>query len=175
MADIDVEIDTVLREKAIHVVDEFVRSHDTPVSRSQIAGLLQVASNEPSLLSRFAGSQKDRAKKRADGLREGDRKEEKMQAEVAYWALVQELSEGKGAKCPWSLLQAREAALQARPDLHLEKLPPGAKLSSEDRKRRDEKQAVLKTWERQWNREHYLGFFRHFCAHYLFLMSAEKH
>ncbi len=173
MLELDIEIDTELREKALEAIDEFVRAHGTPVLRSQIAGLLQVASNEPGLLSRFAGTQKDRADKRAAGLCDGDRKTE-LTAEIAFWALVRLLSEGKGAKCPWSLLQAREAALRGRPDLHLPALPAGAALSREERDQRDQKRRELEAWARQWDREHYTGFFRHLCAHYLFHMPREK-
>jgi hypothetical protein len=168
MPPLDVEIDTVLREKALQAVEAFVCQHGTPVSRTQIAGLMQVASNEPSLLSRFAGSQKNRAEKRAAGPKT------ELTAEIAFWALVQSLGEGKGAKCPWSLLQEREAALQHRPDLHLDKLPPGALLSREDRDRRDQKRRDREAWVRSWDREHYPGFFRHFCAHYVFRMPPEK-
>jgi hypothetical protein len=171
MAELDIEIDTDLRERAITAVEEFVRDHGTPVSRSQIAGLMQIAANEPRLLAQFAGNQKERAEKRAAGLREGERKVE-LEAEVAFWERVKLLSEGKGAKCPWSLLQAREAAVPAT--LKLEKLPPGAALSREDRAKRDQKKRDLEEWERQWNLGHYAGFFRHFCAHYLYRHPPEK-
>src|SRR4051794_30018040 len=115
MLELDVEIDTDLRDRAVRAVEDFVRDNGTPVSRSQIAGLIQVAANEPDLLGRFAGNQKDRAEKRAADMKEGDRKRA-LQAEVAFWELVRLLCEGKGAKCSWSLLQAREAAA-VPPDL----------------------------------------------------------
>jgi hypothetical protein len=172
MPEIDVEIDTDLRERAIKAVEDFVGSNDTPVSHTQIAGLMQVAANEPRLLPRFAGKQKERAERRADDLREGEHKK-KLVAEAAFWELVKQLCEGKGAKCLWSLLQAREKAVPE--SLRLEKLPPGTALSRDERDKRDRKKKELEEWERAWDLGHCTGFFRHFCAHYLYCMSSEKH
>jgi hypothetical protein len=56
----------------------------------------------------------------------------------------------------------------------VEKLPPGAALSKEDRARREQKEKELKDWQREWDLGHYSGFFRHFCAHYLYRLPPEK-
>jgi hypothetical protein len=171
MPELDVEIDTDLRERAARAVEEFVGANGIPVSRAQLTGLMQVAANEPGLLSRFAGNQKERAQRRATPMKEGDRKAQLL-AEAAFWDLVKLLCEGKGARCPWSLVQAREAALPE--SRRLEKLPPGTALSAGEREKRDRKKKELEEWERAWDLGHYTGFFRHFCAHYLYRMPPEK-
>lgn len=170
MLELDIQIDTELRARAVSAAETFIRASGTPVSRAQIAGLVQIAANEPGLLSRFAGSQRDRAEKRAAGMREGDRKAE-LQNEVAFWELVRMLCEGQGKNCSWSLLQVREAVLDAP---RVEKLAPGTALSKEDRARRDEKKKAAEDWERAWARDHYTGFFRHFCAHYVYRLPTDK-
>lgn len=171
MSELDIAIDTELRERALQAVNDFVRDHGTPVARAQMAGLLQVAANEPDLLDSFAGNQKTRAEKRLAGMNEGPRRTA-LVAEAAFWDLVRQMSKGKGAKVPWSLLQAREAAV---PDERkVEKLPPGTALTKEQREQRLQKEKELKEWLLQWDLDRYAGFFRHFCAHYLYHLSFEK-
>jgi hypothetical protein len=173
MPELDVEIDGDLLRRAVESVDGFVNVHRTPVSRSQIAGLLQIACNEPGLLSRYAGNQKERAQKREASVR-NERKAD-FQDEIEFWKLVQGLCEGKGKGHAWSLLQAREAAEPA--GLKLEKLAPGTALTKQDQERRKQTEADRRAWARRWDLDHYAAFFRHFCAHYLYRMPppAGKH
>ncbi len=171
MRELDIEIDTDLRERAIQAVEDFVHGSGTPVSRSQMSGLLQVASKEPSRLKDFAGKQKERAVARTTGMREGERKAA-LQNEIDFWVLIKLLCEGKGPKCTWSLEQAQEAALPA--SLRQEKLPPGTALSKQQRDERERRKGELEAWKREWDREHYTAFFRHFCAHYMYHMPSEE-
>jgi hypothetical protein len=171
MTDRDVEIDTNLRQRAIDAVESFVRDKGTPVTRAQIAGLMQIAVNEPHVLGDFAGKQKERARKRADDLKEGGLKD-LLEAQIDFWERVKLLSEGKGAKCPWSLLQAREAAIPE--ERKLEMLPPGTALSPTQREERERKKRELEAWKHEWDVAHYGGFFRHFCAHYLYRLPPSE-
>ena len=179
MLNLDVVIDTDLRERAISAVEKYIADYqpyrdprDPVVSRSQVTGLMQIALNEPGKLGQFAGKQKQRAEDRAEGRGEGDQKK-KLLDQAAFWELVRTLCEGLGARCLWSLLQAKKAAIPLA--LILEKLPPGTALSSEDRAKRERKKGELEAWEREWDHDYVPGFFRHFCADYMHKMPHQNH
>jgi hypothetical protein len=161
--ELDIAIDTELRERALEAVRTFLAGHGTPVSRSQIKGLLQVAANEPTLLDRYAGKQKERAQKRELSVREDRR--DAFRNEAQFWELIQLLCQGRPPKAAWSLEQMRAGLLPA--EYVLAALPPGARLSPEEQSARGRKKTLREEWERRWNRDYYPGFFRHFCAEYL--------
>ncbi len=168
MLDLDIHIDTDLRDRAINAVEETVTAHGTPVSRTQIAGLYQIAGNEPELIAKFAGNQKQRAEKRLNGMKDGDTKT-RLENEVEFWKLVTSLSVGVGGNIAWSLAHECEKALPA--DLkNLVKPHPTDKSGREAYNRLT---ADKSRRERQWNRDHYPGFFRHFCAQYLYRKPPE--
>jgi hypothetical protein len=161
----DVLADTVLRERASAAVDGLVQAHGYPVERAQVAGLRQVAANEPRLLKGFADKQKERADKRYQETRRQD-----FEHESRFWELVADLCAGSQPRHPWSLAQEAEAALP--PELRDVRAPAGGKQSAAEqaalRTRRDERQQRLQAWF-AWA---YPAFFQHFCAHYLYRMST---
>jgi hypothetical protein len=169
MLEIDIRIDTDLRDRAINTVETFVKEHETPVSRTQIAGLLQIAGNEPELIAKFAGNQKERAEKRLKGMKEGDNRT-KLEKEVEFWKLVTSLSVGVGGNIPWSLAQECEKALPA----NLKNLVKPHPTDKSGRETYNRLTVEKRRRERQWNRDCYPGFFRHFCAEYLYRMPPER-
>jgi hypothetical protein len=169
MLDLDIRIDTDLRDQAVNAVEGFVNAHGTPVSRTQIAGLLQIAGNEPDKISDFAGKQKERAEKRLDGMKEGDNRT-RLENEVEFWKLVTSLSVGKGGNIPWSLAQECEKELPA----HLKNLAKPHPTDKSGREVYNRLTAEKGQRARQWNRDHYPAFFRHFCAQYCYCMPPER-
>lgn len=169
MLELDIRLDTNLRDRAIEAVEKFVATHGTPVSRSQIAGLLQIASNEPDLISRYAGNQKERAEKRLMGMKEGDNKT-RLENEVDFWKLVVDLCAGKGAQHAWSLLKQCESEIPT--ELKCSKPHPSA--PSDERDRYQRTKSKQDAWVRQWKCDHCPGFFRHFCAEYLCRKATER-
>jgi hypothetical protein len=168
MLELDIRIDTDLRDRAVKAVEAFVREHETPVSRSQIAGLLQIASNEPNLIAKFADNQRQRAEKRLIGMRDGPNKS-RLESEVEFWKLVTSLSVGKGGNIPWSLAKQCESEIPA--ELQCNKPPPSAPQEERDSYQRTK--SKQDAWVRQWIRDHYPAFFRRFCAEYLCRMPPE--
>lgn len=175
MLEIDVEADTELGQRAIEAVDKYIRDHvssalrgekDWPISRAQIAGLWQIAMNEPTKVAEFAEHQ--RAKVQAK-LQQGDKKPggSGLEAKIAFWELVRNLCESKPPL--WSLAQAREQALPA--ELRDDKQPPGTNLTKEQQAQRSEKRERRERWQRQWDLDHYPAFFQRFCIHYLYEIS----
>jgi len=169
MLEIDIRIDTDLRDRAFHAVDAFVDAHGAPVSRTQIAGLLQIAFNEPDKISQFAGNQKERAEKRLIGMKEGDNKT-RLENEVEFWKRVTSLSGAKGGAIPWSLAQECEKEMPA----HLKNLVKPHPTDKSGREAYNRLIAEKERRARQWNRDHYPAFFRHFCAHYCYRMPPER-
>lgn len=169
MLELDIRLDTDLRDRAIVAVEKFVSTHGTPVSRSQIAGLLQIASNEPDLISKYAGNQKERAEKRLIGMKEGVNKT-RLENEVDFWKLVVDLCAGKGAQHAWSLVKQCESEIPT--ELQSKKPHPSAPRDERDSYQRTK--SKQDAWVRQWNRNHYPGFFRHFCAEYLYRITPER-
>jgi hypothetical protein len=172
MPELDIVADTELRERAIAAAADFVRHHGYPVARSQIAGLLQIAGNEPGRLSDFCGKQRERALRRKETTTRAERQAH-YQAEADFWSLVQQLAAGVGAKVPWSLRKLRDSA--ARPaDCTVTPLEAGAKLTREQQAARKETERRARHWEQEWDRDHYPIFVRHFCAEYLHHKPPEK-
>lgn len=169
MLELDIRIDTTLRDRAIEAVKKFVATHGTPVSRTQIAGLLQIAGNEPGLISRYAGNQKERAENRLEGMKDGDNRT-RLENEVDFWKLVVDLCAGKGGQHAWSLAQEYEKQM---PD-HLKNLVKPHPTDKSGREIYNRVMTERNQREKQWNRDHYPGFFRHFCAEYLYRMPLEQ-
>jgi hypothetical protein len=159
VTDLDVLADTTLRLRALDAAGRFIKEHDHPVSRAQVAGLRQIAANEPHLLPDFANKQKERADKR------------RLDSESAFWALVVALCNGTRPRFDWSLSQERDGAVPA--ELRLEQLPPGAKLAAADHAARNAKRARLREWLDRWTAACYPAFFQHFCAEYVSQMPPE--
>jgi hypothetical protein len=177
MLDIDIAADVELGQRAIEAVDRYVREHavgpfreekDWPISRGQIAGLRQIAVNEPAKVGEFAEHQRTKVQAKLDTTANEERQRE-LKAEIAFWELTRGLCEGKPPKFSWSLTQARDQALPA--DLHDEKQPPGSQLTKEQQAARKEKRERRERWQRQWEQDHYAAFFQRFCIHYLYEMS----
>jgi hypothetical protein len=167
---LEIEADTDLRERAVAAVDSFVEKHGCPVARAQIAGLRQVAANEPGELVDFAENQRRRADARMQ-LARGDRQEH-FAAEASFWELVRALCNGTAPKYPWSLTQARDQALPA--GLRVEKQPPGARLSKEEHAAIKERKDRRDAWHRRWESGRYAAFFQRFCAHYLYHLARQE-
>jgi hypothetical protein len=170
MLDLDICIDTELRDRAVKAAEEFTATKGYPVSRTQIAGLLQIAGNEPHLISKFAGNQKERAQKRLTGMRDNDPKAGRFGDEIDFWTLVVDLCAGKGAQRDWSLARQCESEIPA--EMQCKKPHPSAPREERDNYQRTK--LNQEAWVRQWNRDHYPAYFRHFCAQYLYRMPPEK-
>jgi hypothetical protein len=169
MLDLDIRIDTDLRERAVKAIEEFTGTKGHPVSRTQIAGLMQIAGNEPHLISKFASNQKERAEKRRDSLKDSDPKRQRFGDEIDFWALIVGLCAGKGLQHTWSLAKQCESEIPA--ELQCKKPHPSAPHEERDSYQRTK--SKQDAWVRQWNRDHYPAFFRHFCAHYCYRMPPE--
>lgn len=180
MHDLDIRIDTELRDRAVRAAEEFTRTNGHPVRRTQIAGLMQIASNQPDKISKFAGNHKQRADKRLLELEERARRRElsekdlasqaRLASEVEFWKLVTHLSAGAGGNIPWSLAQECEKEMPA----HLKNLVKPHPSDKSGRETYNRLTAERRSREQQWYRDHYPGFFRHFCAEYCYRMPPEK-
>jgi hypothetical protein len=98
MTDFDALSDTLFREQAEKRLNAFVAEHDLPakkITRSQIAGLLHVARQQPLKVSEFAKDKADRCKKRGD--------EAGVRPETQFWYLISELVEPRPNRDDWSL------------------------------------------------------------------------
>ncbi len=177
MLDIDISADTELGQRAIDAVDNYVRDNaagpfqkadDWPIARTQIAGLRQIAVNEPVKVGEFAEHQRTKAQAKLDTTKNVERQRD-LEAIIAFWVLVRGLCEGKPPKFSWSLTQMRDQVLPA--DLQDDKHPPGAQLTKEQQAARKGKREHRERWERQWGLDHYAAFFQRFCGHYLYEMS----
>lgn len=169
MPELDVLSDTELRDRALEAVDHFAREHGCPVSRAQVAGLRQIAAQEPRQLPPFASKQKQRAEKR---YADSGRKNERFAHESRFWELVTSVCEGTPPRHAWSLKQTRDAALPAR--LREEKQAPGARLSKDEQAARKKAKDDREDWLQCWETDHYALFFQHFCAHYLYRMATTQ-
>ena len=155
MAELDIEIETTLREQAIAALEAYFREVGPgPVTRSQIHGLLHIAVNEPGKVADFAGGQKTKAEKRG------------REAEGKFWDVVSSVC--KGSKSPlrghhWSLKGLRDASL---PTALNEPAAAGTSREEQEANRRRKRDRVL--WDERWQRDHVGPFFRHFAAHYLY-------
>jgi hypothetical protein len=150
-------------------VRDFCREHGFPVERSQMAGLRQIAGNEPGLLKEFLDHQRDRAQRR---FQSSGQRNEKFAAEIKLWDLVGQLCAGRPPRCEWSLEQDASAAVPA--ELRTEKLPPGAKLSREEQGARRQRDAARDKFLAEWRLRAYPLFFQHFCAEYLYRKATHS-
>ncbi len=177
MLDLDIEVDTELGQRAIDEVTRYLRDNAAghyskedgwPVARAQIAGLRQIAANEPTKVGEFAEHQRVKTQGKLNATKNEDR-QHKLRAEITFWERIRGLCEGQPPKFPWSLNQARDQALPA--DLQDDKYLPGAQLTNEQHASRKDKRERRERWQRQWMMEHYAAFFQRFCVHYLYEMS----
>lgn len=177
MPDIDIAADTDLGQRAIEAMEGYLKSNaaqsyrraeDWLIARSQIAGLRQIAANEPTKLGEFVEHQRAKAVARLEKTKQEERRKD-LEAQIAFWELVRGLCEGKGQKFPWSLTQARDQALPA--SLHDDKYAPGAQLTREQQAARKEKGERRKRWQQDWELANYSAFFQRFCIHYLYEMT----
>src|SRR5262245_31214042 len=134
MPDFNIRADTELGQRALEAVEKYLKEHvhgpfsrekDWPIARAQIAGLRQIASNEPGKIGEFAEHQRSKVADRLENTR-GEEQRRQLQAAIAFWELVRGLAEGKAPRFEWSLVQDCTQALP--PHLADEKLPPGAQL-----------------------------------------------
>ena len=170
MAAVDVLADTLFGDQDTVAVDWFVGAHEFPVRNSQIAGLQQVAINEPWRVKEFADTQRKRAEKKFERASPGA--QQAIGDEIAFWNLVSELCEGKARHAPSSLLQRAEAMLPA--DLRLGDVAPKSQLTMEERAERTALKERRQQWLDAWRKEHYPAFFRRFCAHYRYRLGQRQ-
>jgi hypothetical protein len=176
MLELHIVADTELRQRAIEAAEKFVKEcvqnadaelSSWPVSRSQIAGLRQIATKEPGQIATYAEKQRERARARLERITNQEKRHE-LQAQINFWELIKGLCEGKGSKFSWSLAQMRDQALPA--ELREEKHPPGVALSKEQQAARKQKSEQRQQWLRRWEQEYYPAFFHQFCIHYIYEM-----
>jgi hypothetical protein len=104
MAELDVLGDTTLYDAAVRAAVEIIADKGHPVTRAQIAGLRQIAANEPKELITFAEHQRTRAAKRHND------------SEAAFWERVKILCGEKAPKNGWCLGQLRNSEIPAELD-----------------------------------------------------------
>lgn len=177
MLNIDLYADGELGRRAIETVTAYIenipqsykykKEDEWPIRRTQIAGLRQIAANEPAKLSEFAEHQQRKAQAKLEKVQKG---RNQLESVVAFWTLVKALCVGGPAnRVPWSLAKMREECMPE--ELKEEKLPPGAKPTPEQQTERKDKQRRRKEWQAEWDREFFGVFFQRFCIHYLYEMS----
>lgn len=170
MVELDVLADTVFRDEAAKAVDAFVSRHVCPVERAQIAGLRQIAANEPGKVLDFAKHQRDKAAKKLEGTK-NEQKRARLDGEVAFWDLVSRLCGTSGTgPAHWSLASLAEET--ASPDCRVGKKPHGS-APAEEHKRYNDARDRLAKWRKLRQSEDYPVFFARFCAHYLYRMSQQ--
>ena len=161
--------DTVYRDKAIEIVDGFVAEHGeygTPVDRSQIHGLRQIAIQQPGVIKSFADHQRGRVEKKLETA--GQKSRPKLETQAAFWKLIADLCEPR--KLPWS--PATEAESQIPAELRSENIPAKVKgMTPEDRGRRNRLAKEQREWLERWNTDHVPAFFQRFCTHYLYQLG----
>jgi hypothetical protein len=172
MNTVDLLVDAVIVPEAVRLAEEFVGSYgelgygresDWPVSRAQLKGLLQIASNEPEQLVNFADHQAEKARR---GEQSGGRSR-RIQPEnpkEAFWKLIKEIVQGDPQRKRWSLEKLRRECVP----------PEFQPASGETSQAKKEREAKLREWERQWNREVFPVFFRTFVNHFLYLMEVRR-
>ena len=169
---LDLLVDDVIVREAVRLAEEFVGSYaelgygresDWPVSRAQLKGLLQIASNEPEQLVNFADHQAEKARR---GEQSGgrSRRTQPDNPKEAFWKLIKEIVQGDPQQKKWSLEKLRRQYIPQE-----FQLVPG-----ETGQAKKEREAKLREWERQWNREVFPVFFRTFVNHFLYLMEVRK-
>jgi len=172
MALVDQLSDTVYRDKAIEILAEFVAEyaeHGTPVDRSQIHGLRQIAIQQPGVIKKFADHQRERVEKKLETA--GPKSRPKLETQAAFWKLIADLCEPK--KLPWS--PAKQAESQMPAELQEQNIPAKADCkTNDDRSRRKQLKAQQKQWLEQWNTEHVPAFFQRFCTHYLYQLGKRE-
>ncbi len=175
--DVALVVDGELGRRAIQAVDEYLKEYgdteyraerDWPISRSQIAGLRQIAATEPSKVASFASHQQKKVEKRLEQTRREERQRE-LEAQIAFWKMVKGLCEGKPPRAPWSLAQECDQAMP--PELREELSSPDAKPSAQERTARKQTRRLREHWQDAWRREIYPAFFGRFCVHYLYALS----
>jgi hypothetical protein len=188
MQELDLLSDTVLRDRAIEVLDEFIHARDCPVERSQIIGLRQIAFNEFRSVPEFANKQGERARKqlkqaeeeRADVLtrlsraageraemlesrrQKLDEKIGKLQGHVDFWQLVKELCTHGKSPQHWSLEKEAEGLLPA--EFRLDEAAVAGLSRQARRDYKERRQQYLDRLKQQLAP----AFFQRFCAHYLY-------
>ena len=168
MVNLDILADTVFRDEAAKAVDAFVHEHDCPVKRAQIAGLRQIAANEPARLLEFGKHQREKAARRLEATRRDDKRAE-FEGQIAFWDLVSRLCGASGGgETSWSLSKLAEE--QAPADCRGVHRPPGNAPAEEHRAYREAK-ARADAWQAQRKAEDYPVFYQRFCAHYLYRLS----
>ena len=102
MPDIDIVADTSLSQQAIQIVEKYVNDNlsgslrqekDWPIARAQIAGLRQIAFNEPSRVGEFAKHQRSKVEAKLATTQNEERKRE-LEAKITFWELVRGLCDG---------------------------------------------------------------------------------
>jgi hypothetical protein len=96
--DIDLLAEGKLREQAVALLDDFIKTDGCPVSASQVNCLRELAAARPLTVKRLATHQRERAQRRGP----------KSAAEAEFWTFLEEVCEGRKR---WSLLQQAEALL----------------------------------------------------------------
>jgi hypothetical protein len=163
--------DTTFSVQAAAAVDGFMHTNGCPVKRSQISGLRQIATNQPSRVKDFAEHQRRRAERRMQNA--SRHAQDKIQKEVDFWKLIANLCDGRPPRCSWSLQQEAEAALPE----HLKVAPtvPGGKLTKEEQAQRAATKKQQHDWLVSCKDQYHRAFFQRFSAHYLYRLgqSAE--
>jgi hypothetical protein len=177
MVNFDIAADTGLGQRALEAAATFVadavsdpveKEDEWPISRSQIAGLRQIASIEPSKVKEFADNQRTKAANRLEGTTREDKKR-KLENEVNFWLLVKALCDGGPAARGFSLADLRKQAVRERyPD---ESLPPGAQLTAAQQAERKAQKDERLRWERDWDHGGFSTFFQRFCAELVFRLT----
>lgn len=170
MPSIQVLSDTTYSTRAAEAVDTLVKTCGCPVRRSQVAGLRQIANNQPGSVKEFAEKQRQRARKRMENASQNVQL--KIQNEIEFWKCVANLCDGRPPNAAWSLQHEAEAALSNH--FNVEPLPAGTNLTREQQAERAATKKRQQNWLSEWRNEHYPVFFQHFCVHYLYRLYKQN-
>lgn len=164
MLSADLLSDTTFRDQAVQAVDRFVDDNGAPLRRTQIYGLRQIAMNQPGKVKGFAFHQRQRAERQYENASKNGQL--KLQKEIDFWKLVENLCASSAAHGGWSLEQ--EAEVQMPTELRLEDNRPKSELTHEERSLRKQTKKKRREWSTVWMNQHLPLFFQRFCAHYLY-------
>jgi hypothetical protein len=174
--EIDLLADNQLREEAIRTIEVFPQQHYLSIKRKQIAGLRQLAANEPQKMAQFALTHQTRAEKRLE-KHPSPNAVSNLEAEIEFWKIVTQICKDQTLAGHWNLQATIEQRIGPRPKL----ARIAGNLTPEQQRQRADERKQVEVAQREWDaarRELFEQlcdvFFQHFCIHYLYRYQPKE-
>ncbi len=145
MNEFNVAIDTELGEKAIEIINEFLKSESADISRTQISGLLQIARSEPIRVYAFIENK----------IKKLENKGENQTSIAKFWTMLKLICSNNNNPNEWTLFQYYQK-------------------TNTDKQHQAPDQVKLKNNYTEWIKLCYPLFFQRLCAHYLYKSALKK-